>query len=175
MIAMNEADIKTTPDNICDDCRAVIPGGRAGCQKLFEKILVRKYSDYNYGKIHRLTVDTYSLQHPEAYMKSGKSFAAHLTGICSAIEYENSKSINQAIQKWLNGARKIDKPASLPEYRGELTIMYIHSAKNGEEHIKHVQEWSCSVWNTWSEYHSLSRQWINEATLLQKQSGGKGL
>jgi hypothetical protein len=53
---------------------------RQNCQEIFETILTKEYSDFRYGKVHRLTVDAYCLQHPEVYMISPKSFAAHLTG-----------------------------------------------------------------------------------------------
>ena len=61
----------------CDRCGAVVSGGKAGCQKLFEEVIAREFGDYRYSRRHRLTVDTYSLQHPERYMRSGKSFTAH--------------------------------------------------------------------------------------------------
>lgn len=139
--------------------------GRVGCQRMFEEVLVKDYSDYRYAKTHRLKVDAYSLQHPDSYMRSGKSFAAHLTGMCAALEYEDSFAVNQAVQKWLNGARTIDKPAPLPEHRGDLTILYIHGAADPAEHHKRVREWAHSVWRAWSEYHDLARRWISEATV----------
>ena len=161
---MKTSETKNPPNDICEDCGAVVAEGKTGCQRIFEEVLVKDYSDYRYARLHRLTVDTYCLQHPDSYMRSGKSFAAHLTGMCSALEYEDSLTINQAVQRWLNGARAIDKPAQLPERHGDLTITYIHSAANAEEHNKRVQEWARSVWGAWSEYHNLARQWISEAT-----------
>ncbi|MER3427609.1 MAG: hypothetical protein C4334_05840 [Pyrinomonas sp.] len=126
-------------------------------------MLVKDYSDYRYARTHRLMVDTYCLQHPDAYMRSGKSFAVHLTGMCAALEYEDSAAINRAVQRWLNGARIIAKPAQMPAHRGDLTIMYIHSATDAEEHHRRVREWARSVWAAWSEHHDLARQWIDEA------------
>src|SRR5215210_7788729 len=129
-----------TTNDVCDDCGAVVPGGKAGCLKLFEEIIAREFGDYRYGRIHRLTVDAYSLQHPNAYMRSGKSFAAHLTGIYAALEYEDALIINQTVQKWLSINPKIDKPARIPEQRGNLTITYIHSAVDADEYGKRVRE-----------------------------------
>jgi hypothetical protein len=161
---MKSSENKDISNTLCDDCGAVVPGGAANCKSVFDEVLVREYSDYSYARSHRLTVDSYSLQHPESYMRSGKSFAAHLTGMCAALEYEDSSAINRAVQEWLNGAKAIDKPARLPGHRGGLTIIYIHDAANGEEHNKRVQEWARSVWSAWSEYHDLAREWIREAT-----------
>src|SRR3982074_1852880 len=99
---MNTSGNKNTSDDVCEDCGAPVAQGKAGCLQIFEEILAREFSDYRYGKIHRLTVDAYSLQHPERYMRSGKSFAAHLTGMCAALEYEDSPDLNRAVQKWLS-------------------------------------------------------------------------
>lgn len=160
---MNVSENKGMLDDICEDCGAVVVEGKAGCLKLFEEILAREFSDYRYGKIHRLTVDAYSLQHPERYMRSGKSFVAHLTGMYAALEAEDALAINQMVQKWLSTNLKIEKPARLPEQKGNLTITSIHSAVDAEEHGKRVQEWAQDVWSAWSEHHALAKQLLDEA------------
>lgn len=153
------------PAGACEDCGAAVPEGRAGCQRIFGEVIAREFSDYRYGRFHRLTVDAYSLQHPDAYMRSGKSFAAHLAGMCAALEYEESIEINRAVQKWLSANPKIEKPAQLPPRRGDLTILYIHSAADAEAHNRRVQRWARSVWESWREYHGLARKLIGEATI----------
>lgn len=162
---MNASENKNASDDVCESCGAVVAEGRAGCLKMFEEILAREFSDYRYGKIHRLTVDAYSLQHPDKYMRSGKSFAAHLTGMCAALEYEDAPAINQTVQKWLSTNPDIARPLQLPEQPGNLTIAYIHSASDADEHIKRVREWAQSVWGAWSEHHELARQLIGEAAV----------
>lgn len=137
--------------------------GKAGCLKLFEEVIAREFSDYRYGKIHRLTVDAYSLQHPARYMRSGKSFAAHLTGIYAALETEDAAAINKTMRKWLNSNPKIEKPARLPEHWRNLTIAFIYSAACADEHNRRVREWAQEVWSAWSEHHALAKQLIDEA------------
>jgi hypothetical protein len=160
---MITSDDKNPPADLCEECGAVVAEGRPGCLRLFEDILAREFSDYRYGRIHRLTVDAYSLQHPEEYMLSGKSFAAHLTGMCAALEYEETLAINQAVQKWLGTNPKIEKPAQIPEQRGNLTVAYIHGAADAEEHISRVREWAEDVWEAWAKHRELARRLINEA------------
>ena len=155
---------KTAPAAACDDCGAVVAQGKAGCLTLFEEILAREFSDYRYGRIHRLTVDAYSLQHPDSYMKSGKSFVAHLTGMCAAFEFEETFALNQAVQKWLSTNPKIQKPADIPKQRGTLTVAYVYAAVDAEEHTKRVREWARDVWAAWSQHHGLAKQLIGEAT-----------
>ncbi len=161
---MKKFENKNTSEDVCEDCGAVVAEGRVGCLKLFEEILAKEFSDYRYGKIHRLTVDAYSLQHPDRYMRSAKSFAAHLTGIYAALESEDVFAVNQTVQKWLSTNPKFNKPARLPEHRGNLTIALIHGAVDADEHSKRVREWARDVWSAWSEHHALAKQLIGEAT-----------
>jgi hypothetical protein len=155
---------ENSTSDVCEDCGAAAAGGRAGCLKLFEEIIAREFSDYRYGRTHRLTVDAYSLQHPDKYMRSGKSFAAHLTGMCAALEHGDAVALNQAIQKWLSANPLIDKPAHLPERRGDLTITHVHTAPDADEHVNRVKEWARAIWAAWGEHHDLARRLINEAT-----------
>jgi hypothetical protein len=161
---MRTSKNRTTPGGPCEACGAVAFEGRNGCQKLFDQILAREFGDYRFGRLHRLTVDTYSLQHPEQYMRSGKSFMAHLTGMCAALESDDAVAINQAVQRWLNGPKVVERPEEpLPGNRGDLTIVYLYGATDAEEHVKRVQEWARSTWSAWSAYHDLARQWIDRA------------
>jgi hypothetical protein len=157
------AENKDMLDDVCEDCGATVAEGKAGCLKIFEEIIAKEFSDYRYGKIHRLTVDAYSLQHPDKYMRSGKSFTAHLTGMCAALEGEDALSINQVVQRWLSTNPQVEKPTHLPERRGTLNITYIHSAADADEHVRRVQKWARDVWGAWSEHHDLARQLIDEA------------
>ena len=155
---------ENNPSAVCEDCGASVAEGRAGCLKIFEEVIAREFSDYRYGRYHRLTVDAYALQHPDRYMRSGKSFAAHLTGMCAALEDEDAAALNHAVQKWLSTNPQIDKPAHLPERRGSLTITHVRDAADADEHVKRVREWARDAWGAWSEHHGLARRLINEAT-----------
>lgn len=166
---MNVLKNGDTSADICKDCGAIAAEGKAGCLKLFEEVIAREFSDYRYGKIHRLTVDAYSLQHPARYMRSGKSFAAHLTGIYTTLEAEDALAVNKTMRKWLNSNPKIEKPARLPERRGNLTITFIYSAACADEHNKRVREWAQEVWSAWSEHHALAKQLIDEATKVNNK------
>jgi hypothetical protein len=150
--------------DVCEDCGAVAAEGKAGCLKLFEEVIAREFSDYSYGKIHRLTVDAYSLQHAERYMRSGKSFAAHLTGIYAALESEDAVTVNQKMRKWLDANPKIEKPVELPRRSGKLTIAFVHNAADADEHCRRVREWAQEVWSAWREHHALAKQLIDSAS-----------
>jgi hypothetical protein len=132
---------------------------------LFEEILAREFGDYRYFREHRLMVDAYSLQHPEEYMRSAKSYAAHLTGMYAALECNGTTEVNRAVQTWLNGAKTLHRPDHPgPRQRGALTITHVHDAGEPEEHFRRIREWAGSVWESWRDYHHLAGQWIEEAT-----------
>jgi hypothetical protein len=148
----------------CPDCGAPVAGGRAGCQKLFDEVLAREFGDFRYARLHRLTVDAYSLQHPAEYMRSGKSYAAHLTGMCAAMELDDARSANETVQRWLNGPTAIERPSEPPaSQRGALTIAHLHAAADADQHLARVREWARSTWDAWRDYHAIARQWIDRA------------
>ena len=58
----------------CDGCGLTLPRiegpthaymlSSPACWKIYGEILAREYSNGDYWQVHRLTVDTYALQHP---------------------------------------------------------------------------------------------------------------
>lgn len=132
------------------------------CKEIFETIIAKEFSDFRYAKVYRLTVDTYSLQHPDPYMISAKSFAAHLTGMCCAMEYGNDRNLLRILQEWLNGKKQLEKPKLLDNL-GSLTILHVANAPDGAEHARLVKEWASDVWDAYGEYHGLAKEWIESA------------
>ena len=105
----------------CAECGFAIAEGTAGCQRAFDELVARDFSNALYGRWHRLLVDVYALQHAERYCASAKSLAAHLGGLCCALERGGDAETYRALQRSLNGAKTFAKPA-VPRARGELTI-----------------------------------------------------
>lgn len=161
---MGSAENSAVPDGACEQCGAPGVGSTAGCLKLYEDVLAREYSDQRYFRVHQLTVDAYCLQHPEQYMISGKSFAVHLIRMYTALETNNDPGLEEALLKWIGTNPTIEKPAMLPEKRGDLTITYIHSARGPDEHVDRALEWARDAWNAWRDHHALVRRFIGVAT-----------
>jgi len=156
-------------DDRCPECGAPARGGRAGCQQLFDDVLAREYADYRYAGEHRLTVDAYSLQHPDEYMRSAKSYAAHLTGAYLAIEQGSAAEVNRAIQRWLSGSTTLQRPGQpLPGQRGSLTVAHVHQATDPDDHLRRVREWATSAWAAWSAYRQTARGWTEQAISSQQ-------
>jgi len=110
--------------------------------------------------MRRLAVDCYACQH-DRYILSGRSLAAHLTGLAVAIEHDGSEQLTERVQRWLSRTRHIEKPA-VPRARGTITIADV-AATAPEEYAAAVRRWAGSVWDAWREQHGLAREWIAAA------------
>jgi len=146
----------------CPECGAAV-GGSTGCAAAFEELGLRRFSDLRYAKWNRLMVDAYSLQHPAEYMRSAKSFAAHLTGTAAALERpDQSGFVNEAVVRWLSTNPILVRPAEpAAGRRGAVTIADVLSAADPAVAIP---EWARSAWQAWSGLHAIAREWIAIAT-----------
>lgn len=147
----------------CGGCGRLVDGGTEGCQARYEALLARDYEEPAFFAVHRMFVDTYSLQHPDRYCRSGKSLAAHLVGLGQILEEGiSAASGGAALRDWLDGARKLDKPP-LPEARGEVTLGDVERIDEPGAWRVAVQAWAVSTWRAYAELHPLARRWAKEA------------
>ena len=124
---------------------------------------MRRFSDVRYARWNRLMVDAYSLQHPSEYMRSAKSFAAHLTGAAAALERPGqAEFINDAVVRWLSTNPVLVRPSEpSPGARGVITVADVILA---EDPASAIPQWAQSAWQAWSGLHAIARQWIAVAT-----------
>jgi len=146
----------------CAGCGLLVEGGIAGCRKLFEKLCARELDNPISYRVHRMMVDAYCLQHPDEYCASAKSFAAHFTGMCCAIEHKSHPNVLRRLQQWLSGKAAVEKP-ELPERRGELTLVEVYRQQDPVPEMLAVNRWAQSTWDAYSTLHPLARKWIEEA------------
>jgi hypothetical protein len=144
----------------CEDCGAPL-GGRAECDLTFHELGARAAVDAGFAYRRRAIVDAYSLQHP-AYILSLKSFAAHLCGLCAAVERASDPRAGRAIWSDLRVPPHAAKPA-VPEARGSLTVATVAAARTPEDFRAAADAWIQSVWDAWSVHHDLARQWLDYA------------
>ena len=124
---------------------------------------MERFDDSELATDWRLIVDCYSVQH-DKYIASGRSLAAHLTGVCIALEHGGDASLLRAVQRWLSGAREVGKPA-VPVLRGDVTIGDVIAAAPEDRHVE-VKRWAQSVWTAWAEHQALARSWVASARRL---------
>ncbi len=145
----------------CTGCGLIVEGGTDGCQALFDAETARAYADARFAARRRMVVDTYCLQHPDRYCVSAISLAAHLTGVCVAVEHRGVEdAVNAAIQRWLSRRPQLDKPA-IPDGRGTLTIADLRTTSDPAEHARLAEAWARATWDAYSPVHAVARGWVD--------------
>jgi len=149
----------TDGHEVCSECGLRSGPGEPNCAALRDALLARDFEQpVLYWKDHRLAVDTYCLQH-SSYVESAKSLAAHLCGLCVALEHANDPVILKGIQRWLDSKPKLLKPA-LPSLRGNLTIADVCGIEEPLAYGRAVEAWGRSVWEAYSGLQPLAREWV---------------
>jgi hypothetical protein len=150
----------TEAEQVCGECGLRTAAGENDCAGLRDLLFARDFEQPAlYGQHHRLAVDSYCVQH-SPYVRSAKSLAAHLCGLCVVIEHGNDQTLLGGIHGWLSTNPPLEKP-DLPVSRGELTIAHVSGIEDPEAYGRAVDEWARSAWGAYRELHGLARQWLN--------------
>ena len=131
------------------------------CWAAYGEVLAREYGDPAYGKLHRLSVDTYAVQHPGSVSPQAiQSVAVHLSRLCIILEdgfsIEHANDVMLAIHKVERQFRWLEPPRA----RGEVTVAEVLAARTADEHLRQVDRWAKSVWAAWAEHHATIRGWL---------------
>ena len=157
------SSVPMTEPTTCPSCGASVTGGAAGCQACFEELLARDFSDARYFSVHRLQVDTYSVQHPERYCAGRHGLVAHLGGLCSILEGGSSPAVGDpALHRWLSGGPRLERPTP-PASRGAVTVLEAHRATDPASYAAAVRRWAQSAWQAYGDLQPLARQWVRAA------------
>lgn len=133
-----------------------------GCWAAYGELLAREYQDAAYWPLHRLTVDTYAVQHPGVDVHQARnSVGIHLSRLC--LLFERGWPIERANGAMLAiTAKKMSYPwLAPPENRGSLTVKHLLAARNPQQHLVAVEQWARAVWQAWAEHHATVREWLS--------------
>ena len=154
----------------CRGCRAVVPalegptdpyfGASPGCWAIYGEVLAREYGEYRFPPVHRMTLDSYALQHPgRPSRKAIHSISIHLTSLYFMIETgldtEQATSAVRRLLRQLEAFHWLEPPSSF----GHLTVLDVHETAGLADHSRTVREWAGSVWEAWSPHHDTVRAW----------------
>jgi hypothetical protein len=144
---------------ICVECGMRAALGQPNCAALRDALLARDFEQpVRYWKHHRLAVDAYCVQH-SPYVKSFKSLAAHLCGLCVALEQNNDSNKLTQLQHWLSTNPILSKP-ELPAFRGALTIADVSRIDDPVRYGQAVEAWARSAWEAYEKLQPAARQWL---------------
>lgn len=130
-------------------------GASPGCWKLYGDVLAKEYSDIEYMKVHRLTVDAYSLQHVGTESpQTIQSMNVHLIALCAAVQHgivhdAISKIMDRCVRSRMSDFFWLTPPASF----GTITVVDVLKAETQKEHAACVEAWAKDVWNAWGGHH----------------------
>jgi hypothetical protein len=133
-------------------------GASAACWAVYGEVLAKEYGEYRYPSCHRLTVDTYSVQHPGTpSRRSIQSVAVHLISLHLVLERGYSaEEATEGIRRAL-GQRQDIAWLEPPSPLGHLTILDVRKALDYAEHEATVKRWAKSAWQAWSPHHETIR------------------
>jgi hypothetical protein len=131
------------------------------CWAAFGRVLAREYSDQAFFGVHRLTVDSYAVQHPgQPSRQSIQSVGVHLVRLCLFLEHqltpENANAAMTEAAKRKSMYTWLTPPPSL----GPLTVADVDAASGVAEHQAVVKRWAEQMWHVWRPHHATVRSWI---------------
>ena len=130
------------------------------CWAAFGAVLEREYSNPELMGIHRITVDTWAVQHPgDGSRRAIQSVGLHLARLM--IQLEEGLSGERAHSAMLDFASRKAELPELPRrdsYR--MSIADVVGAVELHSHRQAVLRWAESTWHDWSDQHDFIRGWV---------------
>lgn len=147
-----------------DDTTHAYIGASPACWAAFGELLAREFQDRAFGRLHRHSVDVYTVQHPgKDDRRQRQSVAIHLIGLCHWLEHGlDAQRVIAATQAILRRDRP-EWPWLTPPIDYELTVQDVLVATSGEEHERLVRLWAARTWDAWADHHDLVRRWAADA------------
>ena len=155
----------------CCGCGALLPSmdgpthrymsSSPACWAAYGEILSREYSNRRLTAVHRLSVDTYAVQHPgDRSPQCVQSVAVHLCRLCVVLEakypVERANAVMLQVKRFEHSFFYLEPPSR----RGAITAADVVVAGSIVEHITKVQQWALSAWEAWSAHHETIRRWL---------------
>ena len=164
---------------ICYGCGAIVNdikgathkyiGAVPGCWEIYTQILAKEYGEYGYPElVHRLTVDTYAVQHPEHPGKRNKqakqSVSIHLISLYLVLEKGlTGRQATEVMSATLKAGQKF-KWLEPPNPNGTITVLEVIQANSFGEHEISVKRWANNVWLAWEKHHKYIAELVNKVS-----------
>jgi hypothetical protein len=133
------------------------------CFSLFGKVLASEYSDPALLQTHRMTVDTYAVQHPgtgksrREIQSVGLHLARLMIQLHNPLPPMETNDVMLQLGRYKATLRYIEPPA-----RSSITIADVVPWVGGNRHAEKIQQWAKATWQDWSDHHDYIRSWVAE-------------
>lgn len=133
------------------------------CFAEFTKILAFEYSEPDLLQTHRLSVDTYAIQHPGSgkQRKEIQSVGLHLARLMLQLDRPRTPSETNDVMLGL-GEHKASLVFLRPPEKFSMTVGDVTDYAGTPQHSERVTEWASSTWADWSAHHDYIRHWVEK-------------
>lgn len=131
------------------------------CFNIFTRILASEYSDPSLLPTHRLSVDTYAVQHPgsEKTRQQIQSVGLHLARLSLQTRRLSSPRAANDVMLGL-GQHKSTLRYLEPPKAFSMTICDIEPYIGSDKHASKIKEWAMQTWSDWSDHHDYIHSWV---------------
>jgi Family of unknown function (DUF5946) len=133
------------------------------CYAAFCDLLAAEYSTPELMAVHRLTVDTYAVQHPgsDTDRRAVQSVGLHLARLMLQLTRPQPPAETNAVM--LNFSKHKATLKSLdPPARFSITVADVAPFAGTAGHGENVREWAAATWRDWSSAHDYITQWVDQ-------------
>lgn len=137
--------------------------GSAACWRQFGLVLSEEYSRPELGATHRLSVDTYAVQHPGDQSRQAiQSVGLHLARLMILLETplppKEANDVMRRLGERKVGLEYLERPSSF-----SMTVADVVPLAGTEHHSDRVRLWARSAFDDWKEHHDYIRTWATPA------------
>lgn len=154
---------------ICPGCGARLPAvdgpthaymvSSPACWAAFGVVMAREFSSAALMSVHRLSVDTFAVQHPgDGSRRAIQSVGLHLARLMVQVEGGLSGAAANAAMLGF-AARKAELPALPPRASYAVTVADVTNAVAVDDHRRAVRHWAAATWAAWADHHDRIRRW----------------
>jgi hypothetical protein len=134
-----------------------------GCWHVYGQVLAREYSDPAFGTLHRLTVDSYAVQHPgRPSAQAIRSVCIHLVSLHLVLERGLAAAYATRVMAAAARAKERFFWLTPPAAMGVFTVADVAAAATPAEHEEKVRTWAEAAWAAWARHHATVRGWARE-------------
>ncbi|WP_286196734.1 DUF5946 family protein [Tropicibacter sp. R15_0] len=163
-------DVRDIKVSTCPGCGACLPEiagpthsymtSSAACFEAFTDVLAFEYSDSALLPTHRLTVDTFAVQHGGGgeTRRQVQSTGLHLARLYLQLGRNLTPQDSNNVMLGL-GQHKASLIYLAPPQSYTMTVSDVRPFAGGPQHATKVREWAKATWADWQDHHAYIQDW----------------